>query len=212
MQTPCLIVPLSLALSPFVQRGTSVLWCFVSSSSGFMHLGPDSCYKTLMKCFQLGGTSERQERVMREQQAPGTCGSLGFKVMLRISDCAPELSLQACLALYWCNEKSSKTLASLVECALCWWDWRSVLMAQTSQDCCHLFSCSGSEGCRVSPGSGKPLRNTNNLIKAASCLTSVVASVEQRAGTKPLNSTRAVAPLGEKRMQTWDNERILLIL
>lgn len=85
-----------LALCPFLQRKTHFLWCFVSSSSSFMHLGRDSCCKTLMKCFQLGGTSESQELVKREQQTQVTCGSLEFKITLRISDCAPELSLQAC--------------------------------------------------------------------------------------------------------------------
>lgn len=68
------------------------------------------------------------------------------------------------------------------------------------------------EDCRASPGSSKPLKNTNNLIKAVSCLLSVVASVEQRAGMQALDSSQTTAPLGENRMQTWDSETILLIL
>ena len=61
----------------------------------------------------------------------------------------------------------------------------------------------------MSLGSSKPLRNTNNLIKAVSCLPSVVASAEQRAGTKALGSFQTVTTLEENGMQTWDNESIL---
>lgn len=68
------------------------------------------------------------------------------------------------------------------------------------------------EDCRASPGSSKPLKNTNKLIKAVSCLLSVVASVEQRAGMQALDSSQTTAPLGENGMQTWDSESILLIL
>lgn len=41
---------------------------------------------------------------------------------------------------------------------------------------------------------------------------SVAASAEQRAGTKALDPSQTVAPLGENGMQMWDNESILLIL
>lgn len=88
-----------LALCPFVQRETHFLWCFVSSGSSFMHLGTDSCRKTLMKCFQLGGTSKSQELVKREQRTHATCGSSEFEITMRVSGCAPELSLQAGWAL-----------------------------------------------------------------------------------------------------------------